>query len=86
MESVPYPSVRSMLEKMALAQGQASNRSTQDRKGLVAGLRPRGRAIRVASIKPGGTHSKSGAVIDYVAKNSNLTNVTWQGDTTYYIS
>src|SRR5206468_9768906 len=86
VESVPYPAVRSKLEKMELAQGQASNRSAQDRKGLVGALRPRERATRVASIKSGKSKPNSGLEIDYVTKNSNLTNFTWQGDTTYYLS
>ncbi len=86
VESIPYPAVRSKLEKMALAQGQVSNRFAQDRKGLVAGLRPRERAIRVASIKPGKTRANGGFLIDFVTKNSNLTNFTWLGDTTYFIS
>ena len=86
VESVPYPAVRAMLEKMALAQGQASNRSVQDRKGLVASLRPREQPIRVASIKPGKSKSDSGFLIDFVTKNSNLTDFLWLGDTTYFIS
>ena len=86
VESLPYPAVRSMLERMARAHGQASNRSPQSRKGLVAALRPRERAIRVASIKPGKSKPNSGLEIDYVTKNSNPTNFTWLGDTTYYLS
>jgi len=71
---------------MALANGQVSNRSPQDRKGLVASLRPREKPMKVAVIKPGTLKSDSGVVIDYVSKNSNLTNFTWLGDTTYYLS
>ncbi len=86
VESIPYTAVRTKLEKMTLAPKQASNRSANDRKGLVAGLRPREKTMRVASIKPGKSNSGSGLLIDFVTKNSNLTNFTWLGDTTYFIS
>ncbi len=86
VESVPYQKVKPMLDKLALANGQAANRPTEGRKGLVASLRPREKTLKVASIKPGQIKSNPALAIDYLIKNSDQTNFTWLGDTTYYIS
>ena len=86
IESVAYESVAPMLDKMTLSKAQASLRSTKDRKGLVAALRPRKKTRSIASIKPGRMKPNSGVVIDYTTLNASQTNYVFKGDTTYFIS
>jgi len=84
IESVRYSAVEPMLSRMPKA--QVGNSTVRDRKGLVAGLRPREKAAKVAAIQPGKMPGTPGLVLDYSTINTSQTNFTFKGSDTYYVS
>ena len=90
IESVPLPLIRAALEQLPPAPPKQAQRSATDVKRYVQVHRPPARR-QTASARPlrraaEYAASRPGLVLDYRAVSGSFTNLTFQGDMTYYVT
>jgi hypothetical protein len=89
-ESVPLSSLRSVLDQLPPAPVKQAQRSVRDLKKYVQAQRLPDRrqtaSVRKMRRDTVSAGMRPGLVLDYSTVTGNLTNLTFQGDTTYYVT
>lgn len=90
LEALPYEQVSPDLKQLPAALGRTSSRGTPTRKTLMARILPPVHLRQASSgtkrMASASLNYRAGVVLDYQTVNGSVTNYTFQGDTTYYIS